>query len=229
MPKIDNEKKLYCSFCKKSQDDVEILITGEDTFICDGCVKLCVQAIYKDGPYKDFIQSILSGSIDFYKLGFSPIFGRRGFKLNKKLCFVLCPFKEPFNTIHIDHIKPSIESLGFSVKRADDIYGVSPIMEDIWEQLNRSSIVIAEVTGKNANVMYEVGIAHTVGKPVVLITQDLNDVPFDLRHYRIIHYEYTPRDCKDLENRLKKTVETIQTSLFSPKYKIGKFIRIKRK
>lgn len=229
MPKIKDEKKLYCSFCKKSQDDVDKLVAAEDVFICNECVELCVQAIYQKGPYNEFIRSILNGTINFYDLGLNPIFGKRNFKLNKNLCFVLCPFQEPFDTIHLDHIKPSIESLGFSVKRADDIYGVKPIMEDIWEQLNRSSIIIAEVTGKNANVMYEVGIAHTVGKPVVLITQELNDVPFDLRHYRIIHYEYTPRGCKDLENKIIKTVETIRTSLFSPKFETGKFVRFRKK
>jgi hypothetical protein len=47
------------------------------------------------------------------------------------------------------------------------------------------------------------GIAHTLGKPVVLITQREEDVPFDIRHIRFNKYEYTPRGMKELESFLK--------------------------
>ena len=115
----------------------------------------------------------------------NPIFQGREFLLDDHLVFVLSPFEEPFNTIYSDHIKPSIESIaGLGCLRADDIYDNRPIIEDIWRCTNQAKIIVAELTGKNANVFYETGIAHTIGKEVVLITQSMDDVPFDLRHRR---------------------------------------------
>lgn len=74
---------------------------------------------------------------------------------------------------------------------------------------NRARIVIADLTGKNPNVFYEVGVAHTVGENVILITQRIEDVPFDLRHLRHIQYEYTPRGMIVFEQRLKATILNI--------------------
>ena len=140
----------------------------------------------------------------------SPIFQGREFLINEHLVFVLSPFEEPFDTIYEDHIRPSIESIGgLSCLRADDIYDNRPIIEDIWRCTNEARILIAELTGRNPNVFYETGIAHTVGKEVILITQSMEDVPFDLKHLRCIVYEYTPRGTKALEENLKNTVLNI--------------------
>ena len=140
----------------------------------------------------------------------NPIFQGREFLINEQLVFVLSPFTEPFNTIYADHIRPSIESLrGLRCLRADDIYDNRPIIEDIWRCTNEARILISELTGRNANVFYETGIAHTIGKEVILITQSMDDVPFDLRHLRCIVYEYTPRGIKNFEDNLKNTVLSI--------------------
>ena len=140
----------------------------------------------------------------------NPIFQGREFLQNDQLIFVFLPFDEPYNTIYSDHIKPSIESIdGLSCLRADDIYDNRPIIEDIWRCTNEARIIISELTGRNANVFYETGIAHTIGKEVILITQSMDDVPFDLRHLRCIVYEYTPRGIKNLEDNLKTTVLNI--------------------
>ena len=140
----------------------------------------------------------------------NPIFQGRDFLLDDQLIFVLSPFQEPFNTIYQDHIKPSIESIqGLRCLRADDIYDNRPIIEDIWRYINQAQILVAELTGRNANVFYETGIAHTVGKEVILITQAMNDVPFDLKHLRCIVYEHTPRGSNTLEQNLKNTVANV--------------------
>ena len=140
----------------------------------------------------------------------NPIFQGREFLINEQLVFVLSPFLEPFNTIYEDHVRPSIESIGgLSCMRADDIYDNRPIIEDIWQCTNEARILIAELTGRNPNVFYETGIAHTIGKEVILITQSMEDVPFDLKHLRCIVYEYTPRGTKALEENLKNTVLNI--------------------
>ena len=137
----------------------------------------------------------------------NPIFQGREFLINEQAVFVLSPFDEPFNTIYEDHIKPSVESIQrLKCLRADDIYDNRPIIEDIWRCTNEARILIAELTGRNANVFYETGIAHTIGKEVILISQSMEDVPFDLKHLRCIVYEYTPRGIANLEENLKNTV-----------------------
>ena len=90
--------------------------------------------------------------------------------------------------------------------RADDIYDNRPIIEDIWRYTNEAGILIAELTGRNPNVFYETGIAHSVGKEVILITQSMDDVPFDLKHLRCTVYEYTPRGVATLEQNLRNTM-----------------------
>ena len=140
-----------------------------------------------------------------------PIFQGRDFLINEELVFVLSPFGEPFDTIYEDHIRPSVERIpGMKCQRANDIYDTQPIIEDIWRLTNEARLLIAELTGKNANVFYETGIAHTVGKEVILITQSMDDVPFDLTHRRCIVYEHTPRGCETLENDLENTIRNIR-------------------
>lgn len=144
----------------------------------------------------------------------NPIFNGREFILNKDLIFMLSPFAEPFDTIFIDHIKPNVEKIrNFNCLRADNIYDNKPIIEDIWKHINEASIIIAELTGRNPNVFYEIGIAHTIGKEVILLTQDINDIPFDLRHLRCIVYEYTPKGISSLEVNLTSTINNIITRI----------------
>ena len=102
--------------------------------------------------------------------------------------FVLMPFTLGWSNRVWQRIKEISHEQNFGCKRADDIYGHN-ILEDIWTAINESAVIIADVTGRNPNVMYEVGIAHTLGKSVILLTQEVNDIPFDFRGYR--HIDYT--------------------------------------
>lgn len=140
----------------------------------------------------------------------NPIFQGRDFLIKDTLVFVLSPFSEPFNTIYTDHVRPTVQSItGLNCIRADDIYDNRPIIEDIWKAINEARVVISELTGKNPNVFYETGIAHTVGKEVILLTQSMDDVPFDLRHLRCIVYDYTPRGVATMETNLRNTISNI--------------------
>ena len=97
-------------------------------------------------------------------------------------------------------LKPTIEAIGdLKVRRADDLYG-SDIMEDIWSSMLQARIIVADITDRNANVFYELGICHSIGKEVVLITQNVSDIPFDLNRYRHIIY----KDNYDGYESLKK-------------------------
>jgi len=137
-----------------------------------------------------------------------PFFGSPGdySTAYEEFCFVLMPFEEPFTVIYEDHIKKVVERSQYSCAKADDFYSATEVIKDIWRHINRAAVIVADVTTRNPNVMYEIGIAHTVGKPVVLLSQSMDSIPFDLRAVRHIHYEYTPRGCKQLESRLAKAI-----------------------
>lgn len=162
-------------------------------------------------PYvKEYINS---EDIYFEKLAkivrINPIFQGREFNINESLCFVLMPLNnQKLQEIYEDQVKPTVEGAELKLKciRADNLYGTRPIIEDIWKSINEAKIIIADVTERNPNVFYEIGIAHTVGKNVIIISQDMDDVPFDLRHLRCIIYETTPRGAKNLVEQLKSTI-----------------------
>lgn len=82
-------------------------------------------------------------------------------------------------------------------------------MEDILKSIGTADVVLADLTRKNANVFYEVGICHALGKPVLLLAQSIDDVPFDLRHRRVLLYDYSPRGCKRLEGTLKQNMNAV--------------------
>ncbi len=103
--------------------------------------------------------------------------------------FVLMPFDEEFTPVYSDVIKHVLEQEGFEVLRADDIQSQRNIMRDIIEMIAKSDLIIADLTSSNPNVYYELGIAHALEKPVIhLVQSPVEDVPFDLRSYRLITY-----------------------------------------
>ncbi len=89
------------------------------------------------------------------------------------------------------------------------MFGSNVIMEDIQDAISTSQIIIADLTGANANVFYEIGMAHAMEKPVLLLTQSTEYVPFDLRHRRLLIYNYSPRGCKPLETHLEQHVRAM--------------------
>lgn len=102
--------------------------------------------------------------------------------------FILMPFSESLSDVYDFLIKGALIEAGYQVKRADDIKSQSNILEDIVKGIIESDLIVADLTDSNANVYYELGIAHALQKKVVLITQDIDELPFDLRSYRVIGY-----------------------------------------
>ncbi|MCP4985132.1 MAG: hypothetical protein GY928_03390 [Colwellia sp.] len=126
------------------------------------------------------------------------------------ICFVIMPFgKEDLDVVYIDYVKPSVEQLSFQCVRGDDIFGNNIIMDDVVRSIQESTILVADLTYKNANVFYELGLAHAMDKKVVLLAQSTDCVPFDLRHRRVCLYEYSPRGCKKLEQEIIEHVKAI--------------------
>ena len=108
---------------------------------------------------------------------------------SSSLCFVIMPFSPEYDLVYRQLIKPAAETFGLKVLRADDIYSPGVITEQIRAAIHQSRICIADVSGKNPNVLYEVGIAHTLGKPTILLSQGAEQIPFDLVALRVVLYD----------------------------------------
>lgn len=131
-------------------------------------------------------------------------------------CFVIMPFTPTYNTEYERIIRPAVEAAELACIRADEIYSKPQIMADIWKSIRSARVVIAELTGRNTNVFYEVGLAHTLGKPVIIITRNDDDVPFDLKALRYLYYNI--EDPFWGENLKKALTDMIQNLLKEEKY-----------
>lgn len=103
--------------------------------------------------------------------------------------FVIMPFAPDFNEIYNLFIATTLTSAGFDVFRADTILSQRNILEDVVTSIAESDLIVADLTGSNPNVYYELGLAHALGKRVLLLTQSIEELPFDLRSYRVISYD----------------------------------------
>lgn len=103
------------------------------------------------------------------------------------LVATMMPFRQEFNPVY-ETIEKACAATGFRCLRADSIWEDSTIIQDIFNLVFRAQVVVVDFTGKNPNVMYETGIAHTLGKQVVPISQSISDVPSDIGHHRVLTY-----------------------------------------
>jgi len=104
-------------------------------------------------------------------------------------CFVMMPFGGWFDRYYQDIYSPAIKAAGFEPMRSDELFTTGSVVEQIWEQIGKSTVMFADLSNRNANVFYELGLAHAARKPVVLAARNIDDVPFDLRHLRVIVYD----------------------------------------
>jgi nucleoside 2-deoxyribosyltransferase len=117
--------------------------------------------------------------------------------------FVIMPFAAPWRDVYELGIKAGCVAAGAEVARIDEQIFHQNILIRLYSQIAQADFIVAEMTEPNPNVYYEVGYAHGVGRPVLLITKTLNSVPFDLKHYPFIQYESIVTLKTELEKRLK--------------------------
>lgn len=136
-------------------------------------------------------------------------------------CFVMQPFAVPLGDYYEKVYKPAIEKAGLKPVRADaDIFGTGKIMDQVWEGINTAKVLVAELTSRNPNVFYELGLAHALRKPVVLVSSREEDVPFDLHHIRVIYYDVN--DPFWGAKLIEKVAENILSALNNPEEAIFK-------
>ena len=123
--------------------------------------------------------------------------------------FMVMPFRDRFDQIYRGIIRPLVADLNLTINRGDDFRTTGNfIMQEVWNAIHAARLIIAETTGDNPNVYYELGIAHTLGKPVILLTQHKDDlqIPFDIRHLRFIVYENSISGGQTLRDDLQRTI-----------------------
>ncbi|MHA6740995.1 hypothetical protein [Rhodococcus erythropolis] len=130
-------------------------------------------------------------------------------------CFVMQPFSGALGSYYESIFKPAIAQAGLAPIRADaDIFATGKIVDQIWRGINESAVLVAELTSKNPNVFYELGLAHALHKPVVLVSSNEEDVPFDLRHIRVIVYDQT--DPFWGQKLIDKVADNIRSAVENP-------------
>ncbi|WP_019592601.1 hypothetical protein [Thioalkalivibrio sp. ALRh] len=129
-------------------------------------------------------------------------------RIEPTLASVMMPFDAEFTGVY-DSIRQAAEGAGLRCRRADDIWENAAIIQDVVSLIDRSRIVICDCTGRNPNVFYEAGIAHTLGRDVILITQNKHDIPFDLRHLRYVPYLNNAEGRASLAQALQSRMQTL--------------------
>ena len=143
------------------------------------------------------------------KITFAPnVFHVPEFSVESDLVAVMMPFRAEFQAVYAA-IKASCQKAGFRCLRVDDVWEESIIIQEVFNLIFRARIVIVDFSGKNPNVMYETGIAHTLGKLVIPVSQSLDDVPFDMAHHRVLKYLLNQEGLSALESMLSDKLRQV--------------------
>lgn len=127
---------------------------------------------------------------------------------DSRLVSVMMPFDNAFDPVY-QAIRNACMRVRLRCERADDLWSASTVIQDVFELIYHSALTIADITGLNSNVMYEVGIAHTLGRVVVPISQRIDQLPFDLAHHRVLAYQANANGLADMEVTLERRLRTI--------------------
>jgi len=122
------------------------------------------------------------------------------------------PFNEEFNKIYKYGIKKAVEDSGYECLRADELARGGNILSNIVRKINSSQLIIVDMTEQNANIMYELGLAHGLKKDTIIMVRDIKDVPFDLSAYHIITYD-NPNDLESgalLQENIKDAIKSFE-------------------
>jgi hypothetical protein len=129
--------------------------------------------------------------------------------VDDRLVSVMMPFDAAFNSVYKAIRRAVVDNHGMRCERADAIWKHETVIQDIFDLIYTSRLVIVDFTGRNPNVMYETGIAHTLGKSVIPIVQSSADVPFDTQHIRYLKYLANGEGLKTLSQKLTLRMNTI--------------------
>jgi len=137
------------------------------------------------------------------------IFELRDEEPDPNLVAVMMPFDAAFDPVYAT-LQAAVAAAGMSCQRADDIWIDDHVIQDVVTLLCKASVVICDLTGRNSNVFYEMGIAHVLAREVVMITQSAQDVPFDVAHIRHVRYLPNNEGRQQLAADVQRRLETLR-------------------
>ena len=194
---------------------------GDDDY-CGNIIEILTE-VHKRNPeiigiFEDYLDEHfgeegfhVSAKVKSNKITFSPdVFDAPPPAIQDDLVSVMMPFDAGFTPVY-QAIQAAASAAGMECSRADDIWEASVVVQDIFNLIFRSKIVVVDFTGKNPNVMYETGIAHTLGKAVVPLTQIIDHIPFDLRHHRALTYHSNTQGLEKLTSDLSTRLRHLKT------------------
>jgi hypothetical protein len=123
--------------------------------------------------------------------------------------FIAMPFSTANDDVYRDALRPLIEQIGYEPVGVDEASRPGVILNDIWAYLTEASVVIAEITEPNPNVYYEIGVAHALRKPTILLAQRGTKLPFDVGPHWCIFYENTIPGRARLLEALRSSLMTL--------------------
>lgn len=140
--------------------------------------------------------------------------------------FMVMPFSDEIVRQAYEHcVKDVFTSKGIEIRKADEIFSTNPVYDDIVQEIQNAQIIVVDISGKNANVFYELGIAHILKQTqTIILTHDKHEeTPFDIKHFRIITYDNTIEGNSQLKKKLGKTIDYIladYATIFRDEYEI---------
>jgi len=135
----------------------------------------------------------------------TPAFPHVDYEIDPLLLFIIMPYGEDWSDDVYFIIKEAGDAAGLTTVRGDDIFDPTIVVNDIWRMINNAGLIIADITVHNANVFYELGISHTLGKKVLVIRQEDGEAsPFDVSFWRSIEYGLAPRKASGFKDTLIK-------------------------
>ena len=124
--------------------------------------------------------------------------------------FVVMQFTKPYDELYAEVVKPICDEFQITSLRADESYGPGLIIADVAKQIMEARLVVAEITPANPNVYYEVGYAHALNKPTILIAEKGTRLPFDVSPFRVLFYENSIDGKRRVEEGFRKHLKALE-------------------
>lgn len=134
---------------------------------------------------------------------FSPVFDRK-MPMSKRRCFVISPIGKEGSEVrkHADDVlafivRPAVATCDVVAYRADELHEPGRITDQMFREILNADFCIALLTGQNPNVFYELAVAQSAGKPVIVLAEKREELPFDVKDMRCLYYDFDPRAIRD--------------------------------
>jgi len=138
------------------------------------------------------------------KMIVEPVFGNITYEIDPNQIFLIMPFGETWSDNTHQIVNSAANESGMNIIRADEIFSPGSIIEDIWKLICKSGLIIADITVHNPNVFYELGLAHAIGKRVLLIKKEGGEKsPFDIGFWRYFEYDVGFNQAIEFKEKLK--------------------------